>query len=173
MPSFRARAAAPRTSSEKARPLGMIKPSTFSGPRARVARVAQTAESSPPESPTRACAHPQRSSSSRMKATRIFSTNAALIFRGTDDPFKGPPDRLGLLVALEQPFPAALPDIGHVDPADDELRVDRGPPGDEPAAGGEHERASGEGHTVLAADAVGVEDEGRGEIRDGLAHELP
>ena len=47
----------------------MRTPITFSGPSARAARYAVTAESTPPETPTTALAKPRRSISSRMKWT--------------------------------------------------------------------------------------------------------
>src|SRR5512138_2731861 len=151
----------------------MIRPRTFRGPRARAARAAQTAESSPPESPRRAWPQPHRRNSSRMKATRTFSTNGALIFSATDDPFERPPDGFRPLVAPEQPLAAGRSQLGQIAAADDEVRLGRGPAGHEPSAGGEDERAAGEGHAVLAAGPVGVKDEGGRKVRDRLAHELP
>src|SRR4030067_2707578 len=123
----------------------MIRPRTFRGPRPRAARAAQTAESSPPESPRTALSQPHRPSSSRMNRTRTFSTKAALIFGSTDDPFERPPDGLRLLVELEQEHPAGLADVGEIDRADDDLGVEIGRPGDEPAAGRVAERSASRG----------------------------
>src|SRR4030042_4050037 len=109
----------------------MIRPRTFRGPRARVARATQTAESSPPESPRMPFLQPPLPSSSRMKRTRTFSTNGALIFGGTGGPFEGSQDDLGLLVPFEKPFFPGLPDGGEVDPADEKLRGEVGGPGDD------------------------------------------
>ncbi len=60
MPSAAASAAASLREWSEEKREGMDTPSTLAGPSARAARQATTAESMPPESPTRAPEKPQR-----------------------------------------------------------------------------------------------------------------
>src|SRR4030042_7082153 len=140
-----------------------MRPRTLFGPSALAARAALTAESRPPERPRMPLRKPALPSSSRRNAHSTRSTKAQSIFMTIEEgPLKRLEHDLRLVVPRPGPRPPGPEDFPPVGLHQDEVTLGIGGLGQEAAGGRVNERASGEGHPVLEAGPVAVNDEGWG-----------
>src|SRR6266853_3720328 len=161
----------------------MMKATTFVGPSASVASVATRLESTPPLRPRTTRSKPTLRTSLRMKPTRIPRTSSGLIRNGgktgserlagalMPDPSQLVDGELDALVSQQRIGQSLAAHIGEVDGGEHQGLVGVLVLGDDVAIGADHHRAAPEVGTILEADAIAVEEEGRQELGVGSADE--